>query len=100
MKKLLILFIGILIFTNCAVQSTVSNSGIPTHYATITFYNGSLPIGEYKDVKMLIEVINTSTLLTSHNMEVYHIISKSVNDYIVDCQTLTYKYTLSSDSEN
>lgn len=98
MKKLaLVLLTAMVLLTSCNVRATVNNSGIPTHFRTLEFYNGSAKIGDYKDVDMVIEIVTTTPAFGKEIFFYkYHITSQkqNIDEYILDSEALAPKFTL------
>jgi hypothetical protein len=82
----------------CNVNTKVSDTkGVPSHYASLEFWNGGSPIATYSDVDMQIEIYTSNKVLgASLYIYKYHIFSKKqrIDEYIVDSEALAYKYTL------
>lgn len=97
MKKILFIVMIVALFASCNFQTKVANSGIPTEFQKLEFWNGGGLIGSYENVTMKMEIV-TSTKLVGQDIYFYkyHVINKKqgIDEYIIDSEALALKYTV------
>jgi hypothetical protein len=80
---------------SCNVTTKVSNSGIPTEYTRLEFWNGGGKIREYEDVTMKIEIVSTTKVVGANvYFYKYHVYDKNqgIDEYIIDSEALALVY--------